>query len=219
MELGDRLRSARGKRSRAEVARHLGVHENTVAKMERGESAADLWQLQQVADLTGCGFGWLVGVELQRSSVSNTAQAVETDDHIYVPLFDLRAAAGHGAFNEAEDVLNMRPFASDYIRRELGISHLSLAMITVVGGSMEPMIHDGDVVLVDLLDTSVAAEGPHLIRMDGALLVKLLERRPGGRLRVRSKNAEFEPFDVDQASPGGDFQILGRVRWGGVTFR
>lgn len=195
------------------------MHENTVAKMERGETSADLWQLQQVADLTGCTFAWLVGLEEHSPSVPLAAKAVEQGSEIYVPVFDLLGATESGDFSQVRDVRSMRGFEADYVRRDLGIPHTEIAIVTVVGRSMEPVVGDGDQVLVDLRDTSVAVEGPHLIRMDGAPMVKLLERRPGGRLRVRSKNPEFEPFEIDPTSHAGDFQILGRVRWGGVTFR
>lgn len=194
--------------------------------MERGESLPDAMQLLQVAALTGRSVLWLLGASgdasLSRQTLARPRGviAVEEGNAVYVPLFDLRASAGHGAFNDDEQVIDMRPFTLDYVRRELHISHNELALVTVVGNSMEPDIHSGDVVLVDRRDKEISVEGPHLVRIDGALLVKLVQRRPGGILRVASKNPAYAPFDISVTDGDPqDFEVLGRVRWAGVTFR
>jgi phage repressor protein C with HTH and peptisase S24 domain len=145
---------------------------------------------------------------------------VVVGDQVFVPLFALNVSAGNGAFNDEERVLDMRAFALDYVRNELRITHDELAMVNVVGNSMEPHIHSGDVVLVDRRDKEISVEGPHLVRVDGALLVKNVQRRPGGFLRVSSRNEEYEPFEINVMSEQlHDFEVLGRVRWAGVTFR
>lgn len=225
--LGEKLRQARealGKEmSRKAVAQLLGVHDNTVAKFERGESVPDALQLVQLAQIYGRHVTWFLDVSpaplVAREAVPEPAQeAVTVGTQMFVPHFDVRASAGYGAFNGAETVRAMLAFDASYIRQALGIKHDRLALINVSGASMEPMIGDGDVVLVDRQDTSVQVEGPHLVRMDGALLVKLLARRPGGRLQVSSANEAYEAFEVDGRS-SADFEVLGRVRWGGVTFR
>lgn len=223
LTLGERLRTARGTHARKTVAGWLGVHENTVSKMERGETVPDALQLHQLSVMTGRSVEWLLGIRSAEPSDSATpppqVEATVVGAQIFIPHFDVRASAGYGAFNDTERVLAMRAFTADYVRHELGIAHCKLAMITVTGSSMEPMIRDGDVVLVDLQDSTVIVEGPHLIRMDGALMVKTLQRRPGGKLRVTSANEAYEPFEVDLARNGEEFEVLGRVRWAGVTFR
>lgn len=225
--LGKKLTQARealGKdMTRKAVGVVLGLHHNTIAKFERGESVPDALQLARLAQLYARHVSWFLDVApaplmVQEGVPASTTEAVTVGTQTFVPHFDVWASAGHGAFNACEAVKAMRAFDSSYIRHELGISHGRLAMINVSGASMEPMIGDGDVVLVDLQDTAVQVEGPHLVRMDGALLVKLLARRPGGRLRVSSANEAYEPFEVDSRS-SADFEVLGRVRWGGVTFR
>lgn len=225
--LGGRIREARtqSEMSLPKLAKLLDVHENTLGKMERGISLPDAMQLLQIAALTGKTVPWLLGAPEQATPVAGdpvprSLTAVEHGDMIYIPLFDLRASAGPGAFNDQEQVLVMRPFARDYIRRELHILHNEIALVTVVGNSMEPEIHSGDVVLVDRKDKDISVEGPHLVRVDGSLLVKLVQRRPGGVLRVASKNELYPPFDINVMSGElSDFEVLGRVRWAGVTFR
>jgi hypothetical protein len=82
---------------------------------------------------------------------------------------------------------------------------------------MEPYLRSRDTVLLDLRARDVSTEGLHGIRLDGALMIKLLQRLPG-RLRISSTNSEYAPFDVDAVQEQRDFCVLGRVRWGGVTF-
>lgn len=222
-QIGGRLREARGIRSRTDMAELLGVHENTIGKMERGESVPDAIQLLLYAHHTGRPVLWLLGQDAAADDVrrrNRSTVAVVVGDQVFVPLFAVSVSAGNGAFNDEEQVLDMRAFALDYVRSELRITHDQLALVNVVGNSMEPHIHSGDVVLVDRRDKEISVEGPHLVRVDGALLVKNVQRRPGGVLRVSSKNEEYEPFEINVMSEQlHDFEVLGRVRWAGVTFR
>lgn len=225
--IGSRLRAARegiGSK-RSEFCKLLQIHENTLAKMERGESLPDAVQLVQIAALTGRQVLWLLGGGEQEpfrssdGSPPNSVEAVELDGVVYVPLFDVRASAGTGAFNDQERVLQMRPFAADYIRRDLHILHNQMALVTIVGNSMEPDIHSGDVGLIDRRDKDISVEGPHLVRIDGGLLLKMVQRLPGGILRVSSKNQLSSPFDINVMDGTlNDFEVIGRLRWAGVRF-
>lgn len=219
--LGERVRLARGRQPRAALARALCVHENTIGKIERGESVPDVLQLAQIAGLYEKPLSWFLGNDtaIPPAEVAKSTAAVEVGDQVFVPLFDVYASAGHGTFESSEAVEGMRPFTRAYIRQHLGIRHDELAMVRVMGDSMEPEIHSGDIVLVDRKDTGVAVEGPHLVRMDGSLLLKGLQRRPGHRIRVSSRNHEYEAFEVQLVEGQTEFEILGRVRWAGVTFR
>jgi phage repressor protein C with HTH and peptisase S24 domain len=220
--LGERLREARRSRPRTWVAALLGLHENTIGKFERGENMPDAFQLCLLAQVLECSVLWLLGIDpgaRRDDAAQRQTEAVEQGDHVFVPHFDVYASAGHGGFDQVETVKAMSVFRTDYLRNELGIPHNRVALVNVMGTSMEPSIHSGDVVLVDRQDTGVAIEGAYLVRIDGSLLVKLLQRLPGGRIRVASKNETYPPFEVDINKDGRDFEVLGRVRWAGVTFR
>lgn len=49
---------------------------------------------------------------------------------------------------------------------------------------MQLDLRAGDIVLLDHTDTRASREGVYTIRMDGALLVKQLQRLPGGIVKV-----------------------------------
>lgn len=219
--LGERIRILRGKRSRQELADLIGVHVNTVGKFERGASMPDAFLLNRLCAVSGRSIEWLVsGTEASGMDVPMSLTAVEHGEYLFVPHFDVQASAGPGALVDVEKVIAMRPFELHYVREDLRIAHNELALLGVNGSSSEPILHSGDTVMVDRRDREVQAEGLHLLRMDDVLLVKLVQRLPGRALRISSRNEDFQPFDIkmDDAHDAS-VDILGRVRWGGVTFR
>lgn len=220
-----RCKAARGSMEVAEVASRMGVHRNTIWNIERGETMPDAFELQLMAHLYGTTTDALIGLhahgheESPNPAVPKSVRAIEMGDYIYVPHFDLQVSAGPGAFQDLESVVTMRPFEAGYIRRELGIQHAEMAMCGVTGRSALPDLKPKDTVLVDLRDRSVATEGMHVIRLDDALMLKQVQRLPGRVLRVSSKNEEYQSFEIEANEESQrDFEVIGRVRWGGVTF-
>ena len=138
-----------------------------------------------------------------------------TAGYVYIPLYDVRAGAGRGTHIESERVVDSLVFKEDWIRQELRASPGDLRLINVSGDSMEPDLRAGDIILIDHTDTRASREGIYVIRMDGALLVKQLQRLPGGVVKVISRNQAYEAFTVPVATleePNG-FAIIGRVVW------
>lgn len=242
--MGSRIKMARGAMSQKALAEEVGVHPNTIGKLERGDAAPDAILLISIAHATNrsaawllmgnrydgeAGFAWPSSQDHLKQEpdgpkwptatlVPKALEAVEVGDYVYVPHFDTQASAGPDFFNHVEAVIAMRPFDANYIRRELGISHNALALLNIAGRSMEPLLRARDVSLVDLRDREATVEGVHVIRLDGGLYVKHLQRLPGRVLRVTSKNPEFQSYDITpDESSDRDFAVLGRLRWAGVT--
>lgn len=239
--IGARVKQARGATAQQDLAEAIGVHTNTVSKIERGKAVPDAALILKIAKATNVSAAWLLlGSPFPQGafeagntdepevlpvrasaaeSVPMSLLAVEVGDYIYVPHFDIAASAGPGVFNDLELVKAMRPFERNYIRHALGIAHNELALVGVRGRSMEPLLHPSDVAMLDRRDRDATTEGVHMVRLDGALLIKSIQRLPGRTLRVSSKNqAEFPPFDITADDDGErDFEILGRLRWAGIT--
>lgn len=223
-QFGLRCKAARGSKEILDVAMRVGVHRNTLWNMERGDSLPDAFLLEVLAkEYNTTSAALLEGGNQEKAlpigRVPKNIQAVEVDGLVHVPLFDIQVSAGNGVFNDIEAVVAMRPFDADFIRYDLGISHNDIAMCMVVGRSMEPWLHPKDTVLTDLKDREALTEGIHIVRLDGALLIKKLQRLPGKVLRVSSYNSAYDPFDIQgHEDADRDFAVIGRVRWGGVTF-
>lgn len=222
---GARCRTARGKMEIVEAAAAMGVHRNTISNIEKGTSLPDVYDLERLAKIYGTTAAVLLddGPQSHLSGViAKSTEAIEIDEFVYVPLFDIKVSAGDGQamFSDVETVLEMRPFPHSYIRRDLGIWHNAIALVTVIGNSMEPDLHSRDVALLDRRDREVQSEGMHAIRLDTALLVKKLQRLPNRKLRVISSHSAYEPFEIQGSDEDADrdFEVLGRVRGGVVIF-
>lgn len=225
--IGQRCREARGEMEIGVAAERLGVHRNTLSNIERGGSLPDAFDLDLMARVYGIAAEYLLtgqgqGRQETADEVAHATSAVRNGKFIYVPHFNVNASAGDGdVFNQLEMVKAMRPFDHNYIRGELGISHDELALISVVGNSMEPRLASGDTVLVDLrAGYELPSDGIHVVRLDEALLVKQIQRLPGKIFRIKSLNPEYEPFEIKTSEETDrDFAIIGRVIWGGITIK
>lgn len=133
-----------------------------------------------------------------------------------IPLYDIRAAAGHGQIPLHEQMADVMHFNLEWIRNELHARPADLYLIYVDGESMEPTLRSGDVILLDRRATKPDREGVYIMRMDGMLLVKRLQALPGATVKVSSDNPAYESFTVKLSEmEGQDFAILGRVVWSG----
>ena len=130
-------------------------------------------------------------------------------DWVEVPRLPLEASAGPGAVGAAEIPFDAFRFSRRWLR-EQGLEPALLSSIRVMGDSMDPLLRDGDEILVDRAPRPFR-EGVHVVRLGEALHVKLLQAVPPDRLRLISKNAAYEPVEVGMA----DVDVVGRVVWKG----
>ena len=134
-------------------------------------------------------------------------------DWVEVPRLPLEASAGPGAVSGAVGAAEIAFDAFRFSRRwlrEQGLEPALLSSIRVLGDSMDPLLRDGDEILVDRTPRPFR-EGVHVVRLGEALHVKLLQAVPPDRLRLISKNAAYEPVEVGMA----DVDVVGRVVWKG----
>ena len=71
----------------------------------------------------------------------------------------------------------------------------------------------------DYYDAASAIDVPaiYVFVQEGLMLVKRLQRLPGGRVRVSSENGAYESYELDAAVlERPDSFIVGRVVWAGV---
>jgi phage repressor protein C with HTH and peptisase S24 domain len=126
-----------------------------------------------------------------------------------VPRLPLEASAGPGAMAAQEIPFDAFRFSRRWLR-EQGLEPAMLSSIRVMGDSMDPLLRDGDEILVDRAPRPFR-EGVHVVRLGDALHVKLLQAVPPAGLRLISKNAAYEPVEVGMA----DVDVVGRVVWKG----
>ncbi len=130
-------------------------------------------------------------------------------DWVEVPRLPLEASAGPGAVGAEEVPFDAFRFSRRWLR-EQGLDPAMLSSIRVMGESMDPLLRDGDEILVDRTPRPFR-EGVHVVRLGEALHVKLLQAVPPDRLRLISNNPAYEPVEVAMA----DVDVVGRVVWKG----
>lgn len=146
--------------------------------------------------------------------VDTLGNPVNLDEFVFIPRYNLKAAAGHGATTEGEKPMFSMAFRRYWIENYLRATPTDLSVISVKGDSMEGVLNDRDVILLNTSDTQ-ASSGLYVLRVDGDLVVKRVQRLPGGILRVISANEAYATFDVDLNNQPADFGVIGRVVWFG----
>ena len=144
-------------------------------------------------------------------SSEDEPRIIPPTDLVMVPVFDVRASAGGGAFNETENQIGVWPFERQYLASELRIRPSDLAIIEVVGDSMEPKLQSGDRAVIDQHDTNISNPGIFLIHDGHGLVIKRIERifnTDPVQVRLISDNPAHSPYDVTAEQ----VQIIGRVR-------
>lgn len=228
-----RLREALGSQTIAEFARRARVSDSAMRAYVDGDSLPGWENAVKIARTLGKDLNWfadwshpidqlaegLLDVTHQVGRAIARRREHHPEDFVLLPLYDVRAAAGHGAWNDAERVKKMLAFRREWIATDLRASPDALVLIYVDGDSMEPTLSDGDVVMVDRLQVEVRSDSIYVFTQDGALLIKRLQRLPAGRFLVISDNERFGRYELDRSSFEGDSPIarmIGRVVWGGV---
>jgi phage repressor protein C with HTH and peptisase S24 domain len=127
-----------------------------------------------------------------------------------IPVYAVKAAAGPAYENGVEEVADEVLFSTAWLRHGLRLDPSKTAVVHVEGDSMETVLSSGDLVVVDLRPESRRGDGTFLLRHGQGLLVKGVQRLPGGSIRILSRNPAYPPFEVG-AESGEDLEVVGRV--------
>lgn len=141
---------------------------------------------------------------------------VDVEEFSFIPRYDVQASAGFGQFTEDNAPRFTMAFRSYWIKNHLNVSPSSLSVINVRGDSMEGVLNDKDVILINHQDTQ-AGDGLYVLRLGNDLYVKRVQRLPHGKLLVSSANPSYAPFEVDLNTLDTDVAIIGKVVWFGRT--
>ena len=130
-------------------------------------------------------------------------------DWVEVPRLDIGASAGPGALPDAEVPFDAFRFSKRWLT-EQGLEGAQLSAITVEGDSMEPLLRDGDEILVDRAQRPFR-DGVHVVRLGDTIMVKRVASQGAGRLALLSQNLAYPPVEVS----ADEVEIIGRVVWKG----
>lgn len=229
-EIGKRIRSKREelKQSRNHVAEFLGVALSTLQAWENEDREPSATHILKLAECLEVSVEWLVsgcsetvGDKVSLPAVKSVLPTldvqgnhVDLDEFVFVPRYNVAASAGFGAWNDDESPMFTVSFRRYWVVNHLKADPKRLSVISVNGDSMAGILNDKDIILVNHDDRD-PREGIYVIRLDSQLLVKMVQRLPGSKLRISSTNPAFEPFTVDLENIPDDFDVVGKVVWYG----
>ncbi|MCZ8136169.1 MAG: S24 family peptidase [Porphyrobacter sp.] len=134
----------------------------------------------------------------------------ESGAWVEVPRLDLGASAGPGAMLPGgEAAFDTFRFSRRWLA-EQGLESAQLSAIRVEGDSMEPLLNDGDEILVDRSPRPFR-DGIHVVRLGDTLMVKRVASAGAGRIALLSQNLAYPPVEV----AAEEVAIIGRVVWKG----
>ena len=207
-EISERLG---GRKSAAQAA---GVALSTFHRWLAGDSVPALDSIARLTQKAGVSLDWLAtgkGQMLLDDSANDAVQEViGMDDYAFVPLYDAQCSAGDGAWNEGCRVLTHISFTR-YSLRKQGLTPEHLSAIRIDGDSMEPVLQNGDTVLIDHTRTAIEGEGIYILRLDGHLYAKRLQRNFDG-VAIISANTAYDRVVVPRDRLD-ELHIIGRAVW------
>ena len=146
---------------------------------------------------------------LQLHSGQNIAEG-----YVQVPRYKVQASAGGGSVIHSEQIVDFLSFRADWIHKTLGLSEKDLALINVLGDSMEPTLSNDDVILIDMGKKGIHDNSVYVLHFNGVLLVKRIQRKLDGSVIVKSDNLVYEP-EVVRGDMLDTLNVVGRVVWCG----
>ncbi|GAA0768084.1 phage repressor protein C with HTH and peptisase S24 domain [Erythromicrobium ramosum] len=147
--------------------------------------------------------------ETQENSYVKAPGRRETGDWREVPRLDLGASAGPGRVAGGEAAFDTFRFSRRWLE-EQGLARAQLFAIRVEGDSMEPLLNDGDEILVDCSPRPFR-DGIHVVRLGEAVMVKRVASAGPDRVVLLSQNFAYPPVEV----AADEVTIIGRVVWKG----
>lgn len=218
---GENIKNLREKAglNRAAASQLVEVSYSTLQAWEENSGRLpNAWNIQKLAEAYKVNIQDLYTGEVSEVKVSSTfdilGNPVDIEEFVFIPRYNVQASAGHGSDVSMENIMHPMAFRKYWIDNILGICAKSLIVIGVKGDSMEGEINNGDIILINKEDNALL-NGIYVIRIDGDLIVKRIQRLPGGIIKVISANSSYDSFEIDINNPPADFEAIGRVVWHG----
>jgi phage repressor protein C with HTH and peptisase S24 domain len=193
--------------------RALGQDNSSVIQAIRRGSSPSAQKLQAICDALGLEFYVGPKRHAEPDKRSNHETIALLDEFAFVERFDVALSGGPGSTND-----NARKLAPVAFRREWltasGLNPSKCVVCSVVGFSMEPLLWEGDLVLLDRRRSDLrSGEVYGVVDVEGDTRVKRLEKIENGLL-LRSENSEC-PTEARLGEDANRVRIIGRLAWSG----
>lgn len=205
------------------TAKGFKITDKTIYGYENGFRQPSVTYLEGLSAIYDANPMWLLlgkGEMFLNSECRNDFVLPENLDFnniVFMPHIDLRASAGYGCLiDEINMTQDFIAFSKKWLAANIYAPLNELVMFTVNGDSMDSpssQIKNGSLILVDKSVTEFGNDGIYVVSIDDALFVKRLQFLPGKKMRVKSDNPAYDPFDVSLETDV--INIIGKVIWAG----
>lgn len=196
-----RLRSDKNL-SQQDFADMMGVSRSYLANIETGAKEPSFAFASSLMETFGVEPNWFFhGVEAAKNDPS----------FVTVPRYTVSASAGNGSsFVSNEMDVTHYAFNIQWIKKR-GLDPKSLHIIQVKGDSMEPKLHEGDLIMLDQSQTEPADGKMFVVRVRDDLVVKHIQLTGKETISLISANPVYPARNLTLPLDESNFQIIGRV--------
>lgn len=206
-----KISHATGISSQAELAKELGINRSGITHARNKNDIPDKWIVKLYRRFK-------INPEWIDTGVGPTFLDTREDTGTgfkQIPKVEARLSAGTGSFEVGEQVSEYLSFQSSWLSRKG--SAASMVAMEVFGHSMEPVIREGDTVLIDQSQKNILAGAIYAVGVEDTILIKRLEKHPD-KLVLSSDNKDFAPIYLE-ADLLSKVRILGKVIWSCRDYR
>jgi transcriptional regulator with XRE-family HTH domain len=182
----------------SQIAGEIGVAASTLTRVAGGTSRLSIETLEKLQAAYPDFFG-------------GAADPVDgaLPDYVEIEVLPSYVGAGGGGFGDGEPGRALLP--RQLVAERLRGRPADFLLIDVRGDSMSGLFEHGDQILIDRRDTNPTQPGPFALFDGDAYVVKIVERVPlqRGKLRIFSANDRYTPYEIDET----EARLLGRPVW------
>lgn len=213
--------------SQGQLAEKAGVSQPAIQKLTSGKASSSRKVVEIAAALQvrpewlSSGEGdmkYSYGNEPANIRESSLSAAVwedmnkDEDEFVEIPLLNVSLSAGDGSCELEESSEFALVFRRYYLKR-MGVPESAAKLVRVSGQSMEPTLHDGDVVGVNTQDSIIRDGKTYAICQSDLLRVKTLIATPSSVI-IRSINRDEYPDEIiDREEFSKSVRVIGKVFW------
>lgn len=224
MNIGFKIRQVRKRLglSQIDMAKKLDVAERTLRQYEQNKVGIGCDFANKLIRVYNVNCFWLFKdegpmFEDESCQVYTRQVSADTENLVFIPKYEISAAAGAGIEVSQEKVGSFAAFDKHWLKNVINASPNMISAIIAEGDSMEPTIKSGDLILVDH-SKNTPNDGIYVIRLGNSLIVKRIQCLPDYKIEAMSDNPIYKSFEIDLKEEQ-DAAIVGRVVWFGRDMR
>ena len=206
-----RVFHATGISSQSELAKELEINRSGITHARNNNKIPDKWIVKLYKNF-GFNPQWLESGIGKTFINTNSQGDVEFK---FIPKVAARLSAGTGSFESEENITDYLSFQTKWLAGK-GAANSMVAM-EVFGQSMEPVIKEGDTVLIDQSQKKILAGAIYAVGVEDTILIKRLEKHPD-KLVLSSDNKDYEPIYL-QREETDKVRIIGKIIWSSREYR